>query len=298
MSLSRCDIPLVLCVTLATFACGRQETAPTAASPATALGPDESATWSLAVNSASDLPACSAGTEGRLAFIKTTNKFMACNQGSWGAIDLKNVVGSGTNGTNGANGTNGVDGSNGKNSLVKVVAEPNGSNCASGGKKVLTGMDANSDNVLNEIEVTGTAYVCHGEDGADGLAVASTWKYNYSGSLTSGAPEIVIGQTAGWYVWLTDVEVQKFTNGGAFVSAAGIRFSHTFNDDLYDENFSQSFFLPPSTSNQIVVRKFGTVINTLFQFQVQLTPTPVFKAVIVAGGTPLVSVKTFPLSQQ
>lgn len=63
---------------------------------------------------------------------------------------------------------NGAPGANALTSLVRVVAEPAGANCATGGSKVLVGVDANSDGALGDAEVTSTSYVCGGANGTNG----------------------------------------------------------------------------------------------------------------------------------
>lgn len=52
-------------------------------------------------------------------------------------------------------------------SLVKTVEEPKGENCASGGVKVLTGLDLDANSELDNSEVQHTQYVCHGADAPD-----------------------------------------------------------------------------------------------------------------------------------
>jgi hypothetical protein len=64
---------------------------------------------------------------------------------------------------------NGADGSS---SLVRIFTEPTGANCAVGGTKIETGVDANLDGVLASAEVTDTAYVCTGAAGATGATGA------------------------------------------------------------------------------------------------------------------------------
>jgi len=51
-------------------------------------------------------------------------------------------------------------------SLVAIVAEPAGANCAQGGSKATAGPDADGDGVLDPAEVTSTGYVCNGATGA------------------------------------------------------------------------------------------------------------------------------------
>ena len=70
------------------------------------------------------------------------------------------------NGSNGANGTSGANGSNGLNMLMSIVVEAAGANCAYGGQKTSSGLDANADNLLDGAEVSATSYICNGMPGA------------------------------------------------------------------------------------------------------------------------------------
>ncbi len=65
-------------------------------------------------------------------------------------------------------GTPGTPGSPGRQALLEMKPEPAGANCAQGGTRVLSGLDLNGDRVLGSDEVLGTAYLCHGKDGAAG----------------------------------------------------------------------------------------------------------------------------------
>lgn len=69
----------------------------------------------------------------------------------------------GQNGTSGANGTNGTNGANGLNSLIALS---DGSAHCAGGIKITSGLDKNSDGVLNESEIANTEYVCGGSGGS------------------------------------------------------------------------------------------------------------------------------------
>jgi len=53
------------------------------------------------------------------------------------------------------------DGPAGKNSLISQVAEPAGANCTTGGIKIASGIDANSNNVLDSNEIQKTDYICN-----------------------------------------------------------------------------------------------------------------------------------------
>ena len=90
-----------------------------------------------------------------------------------GALDTSEIsstayVCGGVVGANGTNGANGAAGSNGRNTLMNVVVESAGVNCATGGSKISSGLDANGNSVLDAPEVAATAYVCHGSNGASG----------------------------------------------------------------------------------------------------------------------------------
>lgn len=74
----------------------------------------------------------------------------------------------GTSGANGTNGSNGAAGSNGSSSLIAIVPESAGGNCAAGGRRVTTGPDGNGNGVLDALEITSTAYICNGAAGATG----------------------------------------------------------------------------------------------------------------------------------
>ena len=62
----------------------------------------------------------------------------------------------------------GGSGSNGSNSLISFVAESAGQNCANGGYKVSSGLDANNNNVLDAAEVRNTQFICNGAPGQSG----------------------------------------------------------------------------------------------------------------------------------
>lgn len=73
------------------------------------------------------------------------------------------------NGSDGASGNNGSNGSNGQTSLLTMSPEAAGANCASGGRKLSSGLDANSNGTLDASEVSATSYVCHGASGLNSL---------------------------------------------------------------------------------------------------------------------------------
>jgi hypothetical protein len=66
-------------------------------------------------------------------------------------------------------GSDGASGASGTSAAVRTAAEPAGVNCASGSAHVQTGADTNGNMLLDDSEVTNTAYMCSGATGATGL---------------------------------------------------------------------------------------------------------------------------------
>jgi hypothetical protein len=65
------------------------------------------------------------------------------------------------------------NGADGLTSLVSMITEPPGTNCATGGQKVETGLDDDADGTLDASEVDSTMYVCHGAGGSTSLVSLS-----------------------------------------------------------------------------------------------------------------------------
>ncbi|MBO4710706.1 collagen-like protein [bacterium] len=83
----------------------------------------------------------------------------------------------GDQGEQGETGATGESGKNGMTSLVSVVDEPQGENCASGGRKIEIGLDENGNGALDEDEVDpeNIYYVCNGRDAEEaGLTSSSS----------------------------------------------------------------------------------------------------------------------------
>lgn len=66
------------------------------------------------------------------------------------------------------NGVDGQDGADGLVALIKTEIEAPGVTCPAGGLRVLSGVDANRNGLLDAGEETQTSYLCNGEAGADG----------------------------------------------------------------------------------------------------------------------------------
>jgi hypothetical protein len=106
--------------------------------------------------------------------------------GAQGPIGLTGPTGAtgpaGATGAAGANGTNGVDGQNGLNALIKTTVEAAGANCANGGTKIETGLDADGNGVLDagEVSASQTKYVCDGSSTSIAPISASSATGNFS----------------------------------------------------------------------------------------------------------------------
>lgn len=61
------------------------------------------------------------------------------------------------------------NGANGLNSAVRTTPIGPGANCPTGGVRVESGLDVNSNNQLDPNEITNTGYVCHGLEGLPGF---------------------------------------------------------------------------------------------------------------------------------
>jgi hypothetical protein len=132
------------------------------------------------------------GTDGKNSLVKTSSETSCENGGikietgldlnSDGVLQNSEVTGSseicngtdgsdgqdgnsGNTGSSGNDGEDGASGTDGKNSLVKTSSE---TSCENGGIKIETGLDLNSDGVLQNSEVTGSSEICNGTDGSDG----------------------------------------------------------------------------------------------------------------------------------
>lgn len=88
-------------------------------------------------------------------------------------------------GADGADGSDGSDGSDGAIALVSVISEPAGENCASGGYRLDSGLDANANGTLDAIEIQATAYVCNGTS-ETGSSVTPTGRLNDTGITLCG----------------------------------------------------------------------------------------------------------------
>jgi len=140
--------------------------------------------------------------------------------GAQGSQGIQGVAGTnGANGANGATGTQGpqgVSGTNGLNALIKTTTEPIGVNCASGGTKIETGLDANGNGILDaaEINAVQTKYVCDGFGSSGAIPFSNFQVYSTPGSYNWTCP-----------VGITKIMVECWGAGGGGCSQTQYSYS-------------------------------------------------------------------------
>jgi hypothetical protein len=119
----------------------------------------------------------------------TGNNGAAGSTGASGVAGANGLAGAagatGNNGAAGAAGSNGAPGATGFKSLVTIEAEFPAIHCLTGGVVAKSGVDINSNNVLDALEVSTTTYICNGERGATG-ATGSTGGTGATGPAGGG----------------------------------------------------------------------------------------------------------------
>ena len=75
----------------------------------------------------------------------------------------------------------------GQSSLLNLVTEPPGANCADGGIKVVSGVDANRNGTLEDNEIQNVKYVCNGSPGAPDKQIILYFPANGVAYSTSSA---------------------------------------------------------------------------------------------------------------
>lgn len=142
------------------------------------------------------------GTDGLTVLVSVTDELAGANCTSGGkkvsagkdantnnVLDASEVSSTAyvCNGATGSAGTNGTNGTNGLNTLVAIVSESAGANCASGGSKATSGLDTNANGILDAGEITSTTYVCNGATGATGPAGPGVSWVNVTGTTQQAA---------------------------------------------------------------------------------------------------------------
>lgn len=177
----------------------------------------------------------------------------------------------GQSGSDGQDGFTGFNGEDGLNSLIKVYDESAGSNCEYGGKRIVTGLDLNADELLSSNEIEDTQYLCNLEPlpalaGLDGSSCSVL--DNQDGSATISCEDgtsATVGEDNGpidYVMWCAGsmagdfsgiswtLESTEFSNGSTFVQASV--------DDGYVSSSSSYFTL---TGEEAVVDYTPVLVN-------------------------------------
>ena len=100
--------------------------------------------------------------------------------------------------------------SGGTPAMAMVISEPDGANCADGGKKVQTGLDDNGNGILDDNEVTDTTYACDTADGDPGYqSLATVVSEGAGGNCAGGGKKIQTGADMNTNGILDDEEVEQ-----------------------------------------------------------------------------------------
>ena len=157
----------------------------------------------------------------------------------------------------GATGQSGTNGTNGLNALIKTTTEPAGANCTNGGTKIETGLDANSNGVLenSEVNATQTQYVCNGFNGS-------------SGSSTYNGSSIISNDTVS--------PLMRYIGNGQEGAFNCSTFSGTLSGEHYYTNFKVPYnctlMIQPSNTTIIHV-KDTCIINGTINGNGNIVPT-------------------------
>jgi hypothetical protein len=150
------------------------------------------------------------------------------NPGAPGAKgDTGETGADGAPGAKGDTGDTGAQGAAGFTALTATAAEGAGANCATGGVKVTSGVDANRDDTLNagEVNVAATRYVCNGARGDTGAAGAKgdTGAPGSDGlSVTSVTENPGVNCPNGGVKYTSDSGVDYVCNGAADTAAEAL----------------------------------------------------------------------------
>ncbi len=127
----------------------------------------------------------------------------------------------------------------------------------------------------------------NGLAGPAGLTISSTWRFHTD--TLGGQPDISTETTFGAESRMTfigTIQLVVFADGSGFVSVAGSEVKQDTGGDNITFDFSHSFFLKASTSEQEYTAQIDTSQHTSIRYKVMLsaTSTPTFKAVVDVDG--------------
>jgi len=156
------------------------------------------------------------------------------------------------------------EGTTGQSSLLNLIPEPPGANCTSGGIKVVSGIDANRNNVLEDNEIQNVKYVCNGADGSSGAVDKQVILYfpangvAYSTSSANGYIDSI--ET------INNFNIANYPNADSISFSAYLQTSDpnvTCTVDLYDRTSDTVINNTTLVSNSTSVELKSTTVNFL-----------------------------------
>ena len=173
------------------------------------------------------------------------------------------------------------EGTTGQSSLLNLTPEPPGVNCASGGIKVASGIDANRDNVLEDNEIQNVKYVCNGNDGSNGGSDKQVILYFPANGIayeTSSAA----GQIDSLEV-INNFDISNYTNADSITFSSYLQTTDpNVNDtlDLYDLTNNKVINNSTLTSDSTGLDWKTTTLN----FKNDLPPGPIKLGILQKSG--------------
>ena len=150
---------------------------PSSGTPASTSSPTSNQELGL-ISAVYTLPTCDGSKNGSAVYSITSKELEYCSSDSsgnysWSVASLPSGTTTSSTGSTTTSVT-GTQGSSGLNSLVSQTSVPIGDSvCGFGGTLVQSGIDSNSDGILEASEVTSSSKVCNGPTGAVGLTGAT-----------------------------------------------------------------------------------------------------------------------------
>lgn len=215
----------------------------------------------LAVESAAALPACTTANESQLVYLKEEAIFKTCTKAIWTTITIGNTTSV-------------------KQQLVKVEDVQAGAICEAGGKKIMFGNDTNANTTLDTDEVisANTQVICNGTKGSDGLK--AKYLYRYHVDSTASSPELGAELSSVSFVKLSDISIYQMSDDTSLYVVNGIATSYDSGvSDVYSSDFSHTFLLKGSSSNQEAIFKVTGFSGVNIRYTVKVsTGNVLFKA--------------------
>ena len=172
----------------------------------------------------------------------------------------------GPKGDTGAIGPIGPKGDAGKNALIKTSIENAGANCIAGGTKIETGLDANSDGVLDASEINAnlTRYVCNsqGGQGSSQIPVLTT---SVTANVGSGNAEVTasiinsVGAAVSFYGFKYDI---KPIDKNSFETYSEIALTgNSFNGKLKNLKANTTYYVKAYLVTENGIRAIGNEVS-------------------------------------